>query len=700
MKKFIRQIAAVGAGVAMLGSTLGGAVAADLSDLPSPFVSGGAYDSTAFVVGAKAGTNDDAARTTLTGYFNPFIDTEAGAISSSSDAEKLFFGEDISVQFTSDLDDGDVADLWDGGVDFRGGNYETHEEIVIGNSNVAYIATSGLTAEELLGMEPVIYTNGTAGAWGYQYVIDETFSDNVSTDHEFTFEFLGKTMRLSDTVNTDEYITLTTGTQAAAKQDTSMDSGNGHTIHIGTIFETKVEVWVDSLSPKFLDEGDEETFNIGADQVEVKIDDIGFTENVDSRTALITYGEDISTTVKDGDAVQTELGMPDVDDKSADAEWIWDISITTDDTLTATDYIGIEWNQKVNKYNDAPAPLMPGEYWTTPYGYITLDLEHPAQEYVEYSFEFESSKTINATVDQDVLLITAEGRSGENDGLDIGGVDTDQVAVNASGYVWYYDNDGDWQGGGFANSTTVGTGLSLYPTSDSTKYVLFYNVTGGILNGGLDTVAFMQIEDVESGDENAYTGSYIRANMSIANERLGASADTAEAGDLYYYRYESPLGTAATLSEVQSWDDGGLLTGYGMKITGPNGAEDIKSATENDELYIWVPEDEAYAEVTFNVRTTAESVDPVLTTDSGASSYDNIVLVGGPCVNTLTAQYMGLSANACGAASTIAENSAVIKLVEDGSKTALIVAGWEKADTARAATTVAAGGLTGMEMTV
>ena len=707
MKKFIRKIAAVGAGVAMVGSTLGGAMAADLGDLPEPFVASGMYDSTAFVVGSAAGTNDDAARTTLTNYFDQSIDTEAGAITSSSDMEKLYFGENLSQEFSLTMDDGDIADLWDDSVDFRGEAIETHEELVVPTSSggssdadVVYIATSGIAGEEELSLDAVLYTSGANTSWGYRYVFDENVEDNISTDHEFKINYLGKEIRISDTTASTNAITITTGTQASVGQDSTLDAGNGHTIHVGTIFETKVEVWVDSESPKFLDEGDEETFNIGSDTVEVKIDDIGYTDDVESRTALITYGEDISTTVKDGDPVQVEMGELDVDDKASDAVWNWDILVTTDEYFNNSDYIGIEYNQKISKYDDDPLPVKSGEYFATPYSYITLDFEVPEMTYQEYTFEFDDSYTINATIDEAVLLITAVGRSGENDGLDVIGTDTDQVAVNNSGYMYYMDNDGDWQGGGFANSTTFGSGLGLEPSSDTTKYVAFYNETGSLEINGSSPRAYMVIEDVESGDENAYTGTYFQSNMTISSAKLGATQGTAEAGDLFYSRVVTPALSSATVTEVQSWDDGGLLSMYGMKVTGSNAAEDIKSAIENDELYFWVPEDEAYGEITFNVRASGSAADPVLTTESGASSYTNLILVGGPCVNSLTAEYMGVSYPACGAASTIEENTAVVKMVEMDSKMALIVAGWAKADTARAATTVAAEGLTGDSMVV
>jgi hypothetical protein len=65
----------------------------------------------------------------------------------------------------------------------------------------------------------------------------------------------------------------------------------------------------------------------------------------------------------------------------------------------------------------------------------------------------------------------------------------------------------------------------------------------------------------------------------------------------------------------------------------------------------------------------------------------NLILVGGPCVNKLTAEALGLSYPTCGAASTVPENAAMIKLIENafgGGKVALVVAGWNAENTVAA----------------
>ncbi|MEM5855770.1 MAG: S-layer protein, partial [Candidatus Aenigmatarchaeota archaeon] len=62
----------------------------------------------------------------------------------------------------------------------------------------------------------------------------------------------------------------------------------------------------------------------------------------------------------------------------------------------------------------------------------------------------------------------------------------------------------------------------------------------------------------------------------------------------------------------------------------------------------------------------------------------NLVVVGGPCVNREAAAALGLTFPACGADSTIPENAAMIKIVEDypaTGKYTVVVAGWEAANT-------------------
>jgi hypothetical protein len=85
---------------------------------------------------------------------------------------------------------------------------------------------------------------------------------------------------------------------------------------------------------------------------------------------------------------------------------------------------------------------------------------------------------------------------------------------------------------------------------------------------------------------------------------------------------------------------------------------------------------------------------PVAKLDTELSATDktkNLVIVGGPCVNKEAAAALNVTYPACGAASTIPENAAVIKIVPDypaTGKFTVVVAGWEAANTRTACAVV------------
>jgi hypothetical protein len=85
----------------------------------------------------------------------------------------------------------------------------------------------------------------------------------------------------------------------------------------------------------------------------------------------------------------------------------------------------------------------------------------------------------------------------------------------------------------------------------------------------------------------------------------------------------------------------------------------------------------------------------------------NVVSVGGSCINSVTAEIMGLTYPACGADSGLSEGEGIVKLFESGEKVAIVVAGWEAEDTTRATRVLAdykayqeAGQLVGTEVKV
>jgi len=81
----------------------------------------------------------------------------------------------------------------------------------------------------------------------------------------------------------------------------------------------------------------------------------------------------------------------------------------------------------------------------------------------------------------------------------------------------------------------------------------------------------------------------------------------------------------------------------------------------------------------------AASAVMVKDTEVGDVSRYNAVSVGGPCVNRVTASLLGVTFPACGAQSGLNSGEATLVLKDNGAKKALLVYGWDQADTARAA---------------
>ena len=65
----------------------------------------------------------------------------------------------------------------------------------------------------------------------------------------------------------------------------------------------------------------------------------------------------------------------------------------------------------------------------------------------------------------------------------------------------------------------------------------------------------------------------------------------------------------------------------------------------------------------------------------------NMIVVGGPCANSVAAELMGTSPETC--ADGFTEGKAMIKLYEQGSKVAMLVAGYSALDTRRASRVLA-----------
>lgn len=107
------------------------------------------------------------------------------------------------------------------------------------------------------------------------------------------------------------------------------------------------------------------------------------------------------------------------------------------------------------------------------------------------------------------------------------------------------------------------------------------------------------------------------------------------------------------------------------------------------------------------VTTDVVKLDTEVVSADGASVLDtyktqNLIVVGGPAVNQIAAQLLNVSFPSYGAASGIAQNTAVIKVLQDKyatGKVAILVAGYDAANTDAAALAIQSGKLSGNNKT-
>ena len=122
LKGIIRKVAAITAGIAMVGATMTSAVALDLKDYPSPYVKAGTFDtSTAIVVGAGAAATDTLGAVDIASGLQYEAKTcvASGSVSVAGGITKeIPLGKDLAYTngFDVDLDHGDVTSLEDSSI--------------------------------------------------------------------------------------------------------------------------------------------------------------------------------------------------------------------------------------------------------------------------------------------------------------------------------------------------------------------------------------------------------------------------------------------------------------------------------------------------------------------------------------------------------------------------------------------------------
>ncbi|MBS3172224.1 hypothetical protein J4438_01415 [Candidatus Woesearchaeota archaeon] len=655
MKNFIRKVAAVSAGVVMLGTTLGAAVAADLSNLPEPIVTNGAYISTAMVVGS----NDDiGARTTLKTYFD-------GLVTSSSDyTYSTDYDAEDDVELDSNIagfgavDEDLLTGLFEGEIEVNDTDYTSRE--VFNFTSGASINTSWQSTYDDFGTDP--YLAYAAGSLFYGYLFtDNVPNEMVSSTKELPLTFLGKDIEIVsiDSDGSPDSVTMDIATEI------SLDSGatysyKGHTVTLVRVYSTSVSVDVDG-EEQIISTASEKDFG---DDISVELDSVGYSSDDPalSSAVLKLTEQGVSSTAADGDAFEVFTDY----DTNSHSPWVWDVEIDGSGNLARFGIVnrfGADDITPSQSYKPAPITVDGTVVFPNDYAALVWD-SVDTENYADFEITLSASTTLNDVDDTSIQVTSVPV-------MTIDSPDGDYFKSGSSNYETMYlafnNTNGAYVGTQLWGEDSEGTHRldTSFLTSDS--FTIDYNT---------------------NDDDIAITYANVSENTSV---NLTITANDWVARTLWTYANNYFV----TDGEADATDitiNNTLLGTREYPVLLYDGAyfDTPKSNFQSDRIKFSIPSQDLKS--TFKVyliESAGKTEADLMTSTEDVTGYDNLVLVGGPCVNSVTADFMDTTFPACGTASGIAQDKAVIQMITQGEQTALVVAGWEKADTQRAATKVA-----------
>jgi len=704
LKRAIKRIAAIGVGAAMLGATITSAVALDLAEYPAPFIVDGVWDdSNAIVVGAKAASSDTLGAidiaTRMQFDAKKAVSTGGGtltAVGGVTEDIPIGLGIANSTTFALDweLDDADISSFQDTSINFQGADYNVHDELVLQRYPTASPSIeSSLTSNED-DYESNVFMEVSSGAIRYYYVFDEGIIPNNATSTDpLKIKFLGKTLKITDVDSNGDKFTAYVGNEYFMKVGDSVTiDGKKVTLeNVGSGGSIVVDV---DGTLETIPASTAETVN----GIEIVNDETFYEDTKSERSAHLIIGEDAQGTYKDGDAF--------IGEDENEPDWVWIISGMHVDSAEATTItqdttgisesgpvIGIKNDFTKDDAGDNPAGI--GECYDLPNNYASICLDSLTvsdEDYLTLTIEYadgedtSKSKFSGGKTSAKTIKISAPGNERfvipanianfvQNGTMNNNDVKTSKIWLQAGDnceevYMYYYDADKNptMQYIGKYNSTSSDNILRLNykDTKDNNVYLKLTNVTTGEWNITVDVQGDSD-DELPSGVDDID----IIFECSSGWVSLGGTVNEEEADELTW--------KGSTYKQIGNKDED-HRTRYGIIIKDP------KSNGASDKVVLEIPADQVQANVVVKGQATQVTggavtyvpakidANPMLDTEITDPTAHNLILVGGPRVNTLTADFIGTDW-------TLESGEALIKLMKNGDKVALIVAGTDAIDT-------------------
>lgn len=655
----------------------------DLNNYKSSFVTPDGKFNGKIAVGSKADVSDYISSFSLA---NSLVKKQVEVVEPTEAVdEEISIGSALASKISQELSPTDIDGLLDSSVHFGSSDYDVSEVIILGQAGRNLTVKSSLTSDEDYQTDVVLEAD--RDSIKYYYKFDDSIDlSKVSSSTPLEISVLGKKVKITDVVSPTSFTAFV---------------GNERVLNVGD------EISVEGKRVKLVNIGENNAIVVSVDGVtgiisgsasreingvEIVNEQTFYTVEKEGRAAVLVIGGDAVQTYRDGDAFIGE-------DKN-DPDWVWNLgnleTVASSSPSASSDgsgpVIGVENNFVLNDASDSP-PREGGEIFL-PFNYATIRFDKLTvnqSDYQTYSIGFDNSADLSDALGDDLssadvvfvktnqdegLVVKSSLLSAPNTTSDIKTKEIFLFGEDASNLdVLYLDrNDNKIKlAGKIGNDTSLKFGEVNYHNTKSNDVSLraFFSPSTNALNITLNP----STSDISNDDIVMKFG---LSGFSIKS--LGDSLSADEASEIVWN------GTNI------GGKDKDLRSKYGIII------RDTEDAGNNDEVALEIPGDEVKASILVykegkktNQVIVTDSL-PEIVMDSSVSNSENLILVGGPAVNSKVAELLGISFPLSEPSDKFKVNpgEALIKLVSKGNFNYLVIAGYTKDDTKKAVDIVSA----------
>jgi hypothetical protein len=653
--KAIKRIVALTAGTTLLGTTLMGAMAADLADYPSQYIDDGVFDGL-IVVGEKAATGDVIGAVDIAAQLQADAVSEvpisgSGVAVSGGKVEEVALNTDLTTDFgASGLDDNDIGGLQDDemtiDIDGVDNDYDFHDEITVTSGISVETGLTATNADE--DFEDKIFLEVAKDSVKYNFVFDDSLVDgnyimNATSDYPITIDFMDRELKITGATATS--MTVEVGTEQY------LDAGDSVTVD-GQEFTL---VKCSDTAAVIESEGQIETISLNSDKsfgsMKVEVIEIFNDDGTEWDSATLLIGDYTTKTYTDGDEY--------IGEDENDPDWVWDLA----NLGTSSPTIGITYDQTLD---DSDEVVYMGEDFELPNGFATISIVGINQdEYQDY--------VVSDTIED---LQDSEG---------------DEII---SARVLHFESLGGTDDGFVVNDTIETDDIYVYTdTGDDRTWIFYKDDSDNKIKEVLEIedededVFEIDYRDTSLGVDLDTNGTFFNWTIAASNQDIVLYTEISDDDEFTYIGHSDGATTTAEDivvdgTDISGWDedtktqDGIIITAY----------EDTDSS---DEFRFSVPEEEDDYKVNVVIKskegavtssgTTADKVNPipvgmgVLDKDATVGA-ENLIVVGGPCANTIAAELLG-NPDPCGEG--FEQGKAMIKAFDSDDKVSILVAGYE-----------------------